>query len=169
MRSRRSPKRLRYRHGSNVAWTARLTQHRLPRRFPLPARESARQILQNILLPFPQAAGCTETPRRCLALPTLSIPFLPPCSFSRQLLTQAAFEEAPGQVAESDGAQDKAAATKVGRRRELRAGMLTESLPASGWREEESRERGLLGHPGVQSWSPAPPSPPAMADLGRHL
>ena len=167
MRSRRSPERLRYRRGSSVR--GRLAQCRLPRWFPLPARGSARQILQNILLPFPQAAGCTETPRRCLALPTLSIPFLPPCSFSRQLLTQAAFEGATGQVAESDGARNKSAAAKVGRRREPRAGTLTERLPASGWREEESRERGLLGHPGVQSWSPAPTSPPVMADLGRHL
>ncbi|KAM7080775.1 uncharacterized protein J5F26_015289 [Ciconia maguari] len=109
--SRRSPERLRYRRGGGVH--GRLAQRRLPRQFPLPARGSTRQILQNILLPFPQAAGCTEPPRRRLALPTLSIPFLPPCSFSRQLLTQAAFEGAPGQVAESDGARDKSAAGKT--------------------------------------------------------
>ncbi|XP_072702080.1 uncharacterized protein [Ciconia boyciana] len=109
--SRRSPERLRYRRGGGVH--GRLAQRRLPRQFPLPARGSTCQILQNILLPFPQAAGCTEPPRRRLALPTLSIPFLPPCSFSRQLLTQAAFEGAPGQVAESDGARDKSAAGKT--------------------------------------------------------
>jgi len=65
-----------------------------------------------------------QTPRCCLALPTPAIPFLPPGSFSRQLLTQAAFGGAPGQVAERAGARDKSAAGKVGRRGEPRAGTL---------------------------------------------
>lgn len=168
-RSRRSPQRLRYRRGRGVR--GQLAQRRLPRRFPLSARGRARQILQNILLPLPQAAGCSATPLRRPALPTPSIPFLPPRSFSRQLLTQAAFEGAPGQVAESDGARDESAAGKVGRRRELRAGRLTEhwrAAFASGWREQKSEEQRLLGHPGVQSSPLAPTNPPAMAELGRQ-
>lgn len=56
----------------------------------------------------------------------------------------------------------RACTGKVGRRREPRAGALPKRLPArfaSGWREEKSRERGLLSHPS---------SPPAAADLGGH-
>lgn len=124
------------------------TGHPAPcaRCFPLSARGSARQILQNILLPSPPATGCRDSRRR-LALPTPSVPFLPPCSFPGSCLRQVAFEGAPGQVAESDRARDKSAAAKVGRRRELRAGTLTQHLPTSGWREEESRDRGLLDCP----------------------
>lgn len=137
MRSRRSPERLRYRRGSGVCPTSSLS---------LPVEALAKYFKTSSFL-SPGAAGCTEPPRRCLALPTLSVPFLPPRSFSRQLLTPATFEGAPGQVAESDGARDKSAAGKVGRRRAPRARMLTEHLPASGWREEERREPGLLKPP----------------------